>query len=110
DASSSITVLGGMRPPLPTTVGAGNGLPVDSVVTTGDASSVVVRLPVDVPPERNSCTRPLTCTESPMLTTGAAEVNTKMPSAVASLASGRGSCIQNPFVATAVTIPFVDTT
>jgi hypothetical protein len=59
-ASSSITVFGGIRPPVPTTVGAGSGLPVDTTVTAGEASSVVVRFPVVEPPGLNSCTRAFT--------------------------------------------------
>ena len=50
-------VSGGTRPPVPITVGAGSGLPVESTETDGEASSVVVRLPVVAPPGRNSCTR-----------------------------------------------------
>ena len=41
------------------------------------------------PPGRNSCTRPVTWTASPTATVGADEVKTKMPSEVASFASGR---------------------
>ena len=98
-------VSGGMRPPVPITVGAGSGLPVESTATVGEASSVVVRFPLETPPGRNSCTRPVTRTESPTVAVGADEVKTKMPSEVAGSASGFGSWIQKPFVLLAVTIP-----
>src|SRR5690242_18116866 len=104
-----MTVSGGIRPPAPMTVGAGSGLPVERTETVGLASSVVVRLPFETPPGRNSCTRALTLTESPATTAGADEVKTKMPSEVALSASGFGSCSQNPFVLLAVTIPVVRT-
>ena len=100
-----MTVSGGMRPPVPITVGAGSGLPVERTVTDGEASSVVVRFPFDTPPGRNSCTRPVTRTASPTLAVGADEVKTKMPSEVAGSASGFGSCIQKPFEPCAVTMP-----
>ena len=92
-ASSSITVLGGIRPPVPTTVVAGSAFPCESTVTDGKASSVVVRLAVDAPPGRNSWTRPFTLTASPTLTDGADDVKTKIPSEVAGSASGLGSCM-----------------
>jgi hypothetical protein len=98
-------VVGGTRPPVPITVAAGSEFPVERTDTDGEDSSVVDRLPVDAPPGRNSDTRALTLTESPTLTVGAVEVKTKMPSEVASSASGFGSCIQKPFVVFAVTIP-----
>src|SRR6476659_456154 len=104
-ASFSMIVSGGMRPPVPITVGAGSGLPVESTATVGEASSVVVRFPLETPPGRNSCTRPVTRIESPTFAAGADEVKTKMPSEVAGSASGFGSCIQKPFVLLAVTIP-----
>src|SRR3954471_13692559 len=104
-------VSGGMRPPVPITVGAGRGFPVDSTETDGEVSSVVVRLPVEAPPGRNSWTRAFTVTASPTLTAGAEVLKTKMPSEVASSASGFGSCIQNPFVVLATTTPgTLDTT
>src|SRR5947208_647668 len=96
-----------MRPPFPTTTGAGSGLPVESTVMIGEPSSVVVRLPVDAPPGRNSFTRPFTPTASPTETAlGADEVKTKMPSEVAGSESGFGSSIQNPFDVFAVTMPW----
>src|SRR5581483_574216 len=85
--------------------GVGVGLPLDSSVTVGEPISVDVRLSVLVPPGRNSLTMPLTVTESPILTVGALLVNTKMPSEVASSASGFGSCIQKPLLVLAVTMP-----
>ncbi len=57
----------------------------------------------EAPPGLNSCTRPATRTASPTATVGADDVKTKMPSDVASFASGLGSCIQNPFELVAVT-------
>src|SRR5574341_2693520 len=95
-ASSSITSPGGTRPPVPTTVAAGSGLPDDSTVTAGPVSSVVVRLVPVAPPGRNSETRPPTTTESPTATVGAAEVNTNSPSEVAGSLSGLGSWSQKP--------------
>jgi hypothetical protein len=93
-ASSSITVAGGTRPPLPITVVAGSGLPLDTTVIVGETSSVVVKFVLDEPPARNSWTVPFTRTESPTLTAlGADDVKTKMPSEVASFASGFGSCM-----------------
>jgi hypothetical protein len=54
----------------------------------------MVRFVDDEPPGRNSATFPLTLTESPTLTeVGAEDVKTKMPSDVASSASGDGSCM-----------------
>src|SRR2546428_371379 len=54
----------------------------------GPVSSVMVRLlSPDAPPARNSLTKPPTETSSPILTLGADDVNTKMPSDVASSAS-----------------------
>ena len=92
--SFSITWFGGTRPPVPTTVGSGSKLPLESTFVVGlPESSVVVRLPVVAPPGRNSCTRPRTLTESPTETLGADEVKTKMPSEVAGSASGLGSCM-----------------
>jgi hypothetical protein len=93
-ASSSITVVGGIRPPIPMTVGTGSTLPLERTVIDGETSSVVVRFVEDVPPGRNSETLPLTVTLSPTLTTeGATLVNTKIASDVASSASGLGSCM-----------------
>src|SRR6266545_4463888 len=105
-ASSSITSVGGTRPPVPTTVGAGSGLPDDSTVTDGPVISVVVRLVApSAPPGRNSDTRPPTTTASPTATVGAEELNTNSPSEVAGSASGLGSWNQKPLVVRAVTIP-----
>ena len=104
-ASSSITVAGGTRPPIPTTVGAGRGLPEESTVTEGPVSSVVVRLALSLPPGRNSATRPPTTTASPTATVGATEVNTNSASEVAWSASGRGSWRKKPLAARAVTTP-----
>ena len=93
-ASSSMTVLGGMRPPVPTTIGAGKRLPRETTAIVGPESSVVVRLPEDAPPGRNSWTFPLTVTASPTLTVvGELLVNTKIPSLVAGSESGFGSCM-----------------
>src|SRR5919109_670904 len=89
-ASSSITSPGGTRPPLPTTVAAGGGLPEDSTVTCGLAISVVVRLVLVAPPGRNSDTTPSTETASPTATVGAPEVNTNSASEVAGSVSGLG--------------------
>ncbi len=90
-ASSSITSPGGTRPPVPTTVAAGSGLPEDATVTCGLVISVVVRLVLLPPPGRNSDTRPLTATASPTATVGAPEVNTNSASEVATSVSGLGS-------------------
>src|SRR5262245_31217854 len=93
-ASLSITLVGGTRPPAPTTTGAGSALPLDSTTTVGEVISVVVRLVrPSSPPGRNSNTRPDTDTRSPTDTVGALLVKTKMPSEVASFASGSQSCI-----------------
>src|SRR5713101_4610314 len=101
-----MTEVGGMRPPRPTIVAAGSGLPCERTVTVGDTSSVVVRFAVAAPPGRNSLTVALTRTASPTLTeVGAVLVKTKMPSDVAGSASGFGSCMLNPFDRLAVTTP-----
>ena len=93
-ASSSMTVFGGTRPPVPTTIGSGKGLPRETTAIVGPESSVVVRLPEDAPPGRNSWTFPLTVTASPTLTVvGELLVNTKIPSLVAGSESGFGSCM-----------------
>src|SRR6266542_1900943 len=104
-ASSSMTSVGGTRPPVPTTVGGGRGLPDESTETDGPVISVVVRLVLPVPPGRNSETRPPTTTASPTVTLGVDEVNANSPSEVASLESGLGSWNQKPFEARAVTMP-----
>ena len=72
-------------------------------MTVGLTISVIVRLSnalepgsqVGVHPARNSLTRPLTRTAVPTVipAAGAELVNTKMPSEVASLASGIASCM-----------------
>ena len=78
---------------------------------SGEPSSVVVRLPLATPPGRNSCTRAADAEPRRRpRRSGAEEVKTKMPSEVASSASGFGSCIQKPFVVLAVTIPGTRTT
>src|SRR5919108_910351 len=83
-ASSSITSEGGVRPPVPMTVGAGSGLADEITAVVGEVISVVVRFVLDEPPGRNSLTRPLTLTESPTSTAaGADDVNTKTASEVA---------------------------
>jgi len=69
-------------------------------MAVGRLNSVMVRLfyalaegeQLGVQPARNSVTGPLTSNESPTLTEGALPVNTKMPSEVAGLVSGLGSC------------------
>src|SRR5262245_24869038 len=88
--SSSITVVGAIRPPWPITVAGGSALPLESTATVrpGAPTSVVVRLSnaEDVgrqdgeQPGRNSATVPPTSTESPTATAGAAAVKTKIPS------------------------------
>jgi hypothetical protein len=92
-ASSSITSVGGTRPPVPTTVAAGSGFPLERTVVVGVLSSVVERFGLDEPPGLNSVTKPFTFTASPTFTDdGADDVKTKMPSDVASSESGLGSC------------------
>src|SRR5918999_1597837 len=103
-ASLSITLLGGTRPPAPTTVGAIAG-PSSAGYTVTRSSSVVVRLSVLEPPGRNSVIRPETVTASPAATVGAEDVKTKIASEVAGSASALGSCIQKPLPRTAVTTP-----
>jgi hypothetical protein len=63
-ASSSITELGGTRPPVPTTVVGGSDTPLWTNVTIGESISVIVRL-VEVLDGRNSVTVPETVIESP---------------------------------------------
>jgi hypothetical protein len=88
----SITVEGGTRPPFPTTVAAGSGFPLESTITEGDVSSVVVRLALLEPPGWNSTTLPPTSTASPTETPPAAEEpKTKIPSEVPGSPSGFGS-------------------
>ena len=60
-ASSSITLVGGTRPPAPITVCA-IAAPGPPGVTAGEVISVVVRFALVDPPGRNSVTRPLTVT------------------------------------------------
>jgi hypothetical protein len=90
--SLSMTMFGGTRPPVPTVV-TGSGLPLVRtwIDRPGFVSSVVVRFAVPDPPGRNSVTRPLTSTLSPTATPGGAFRKTRMPSDVASSASGVGS-------------------
>ena len=65
-ASSSMTAVGGTRPPGPTIVVAGCAGAVPTTVTSGDpAISVVVRLVPVAPPGRNSVTSPVTVTRVP---------------------------------------------
>src|SRR5918997_2257972 len=97
-ASSSITSLGGTRPPAPITVVAGSGCgPVPAApvpgrrVIDGDGICVRDRLVEPDPPGRNSATVPLTLRESPTLTVGAEDVNTKIASDVLAFVSGVGS-------------------
>ena len=103
--SLSMISVGATRPPAPNTVGVMTPVPI--LVTVGDTISVIVRLVAA--PLRNSSTVPITCTLSPTSTVGALEVNTKMPSDVATLPSPTASCIQKPLVSTAVTTPSVFT-
>ena len=91
--SSSITAVGRARPPMPRTVAAGSGLPVERTAIVGPVISVVVRFALDEPPGRNSVTSPDTRTESPTFTVGADEVKTRSPSEVEESASGSGSCM-----------------
>ncbi len=58
-ASSSITVLGGTRPPVPMTIAAGT-VRVPSTETDGEVISVVVRFVLLDPPGRYSDTVPPT--------------------------------------------------
>ena len=55
-------VCGGATRSIPSITGAGSGLPLDSTVTCGPVSSVVVRLSFDA---RYSATAPSTLTRSP---------------------------------------------
>ena len=105
--SLSITVVGGTRPPAPTTVGA--IAPVPPGVTTARSICVSERFGkadepkspagksggahVGVQPARNSVTRPVTITAAPTVAAagGAAPVKTKMPSEVRTSESGCGS-------------------
>ena len=84
--SLSITAVGGVRPPRPTTVAPGTGFPVEMTVTVGETICVTVKLFVFV--GRNSDTRPATLTRWPTRTVGAAFVKTNTPSEVSGLASG----------------------
>src|SRR5215471_3160232 len=117
DVSLSITALGGMRPPTPMTTGTMSVLVKrpEATVTVGRAISVIVRLhatelagqsvaPNDEP-GRNSSTAPDTFTCCPTETVGVADVNTKMPSEVATSPSPSPSCMKNPLPTTCVTMP-----
>src|SRR5690242_4554483 len=97
-ASSSITVAGGTRPPVPMITGAGNGF-VPSTLIVGELISVVVRLVAPLaPPGRNSVTVPPTEISLPTWTVGALEVNTNTASEVPMLLSGQGSWYQKPLL------------
>ena len=77
---------------MPSTVAAGKGVAVRVTEADGVVISVVVRPGAVAPPPRNSETVPETDTESPTaIPVGAVPVKTRMPSLVASLASGDGS-------------------
>ncbi len=102
-----MTIVGWVRPPIPTTVAGGSAFPDERTVTDGPVISVVVRLALAAPPGRNSATVPLTRTASPTDTAGAELVKTKIASEVASLESGSGSWIQKPLPDVTVTIPVV---
>src|SRR3989337_2111388 len=110
-ASSSITRVGGIRPPSPTTVGGIE--PTPTAVAVGVTISVIVRFAnalligahVGAQPARNSWTRPLTRTSDPTVTLGTLPVKTKIPSEVRTSASGSGSWNQKPRALTAVTTP-----
>jgi hypothetical protein len=93
--SSSMFSVGGMRPPRPSTVGAGTTFPVETVVTFALELLiwVMVRLSGS-PAARNSLTVPRTRTRLPICAVGAAFVKTKTASEVAPFASGVGSWIQ----------------
>ena len=84
-------MVGGTRPPLPTSVGAIVPVPAGRAVAL--VSSVTVRLALVAPPARNSLTRPVTVTAVPgwSAASGAVLVKTKMPSDVRVSRSGRGS-------------------
>jgi hypothetical protein len=96
-----MTAAGWARPPLPMTVGVMivpgawvQGVTVSVCTAASWAISVMVRLSA-LPPGRNSDTVPLTCTASPTVRApriAALVVKTKMPSEVAGLLSGEGSC------------------
>src|SRR5687767_7237667 len=82
------------------TIGAGSGLPLDEMETFDAELAICVRL-------KNSVAVPVTVTISPTATSGAPEVNTKIPSDVFGSAStvASGSCMKNPFDLRAVTTP-----
>src|SRR5918992_2936879 len=114
--SLSITVRGGTRPPTPITVAAGIAAgPCFVTARPGDAISVMLRLSkalldgahgVGTQPGRNSVTVPLTWTRSPTTTAfETVEPKTRIPSEVAGLESGVGSCSQTFEPRSAITTP-----
>ena len=87
------------------TLGPGSGLPLERTSTTGEVSSLWLRLLPVAPPGLNSVTRPSTSTASPTAASGADDVKTKSPSEVAESPSAFGSSKKKPFETRAVTIP-----
>ena len=101
-----------MRPPVPTTTGAGSGLPVETTVTVGEprarSSSGCAFV---APPGRNSCTRAV---DVHGVADGdgrrrRGEDEDALGGRVVRV-RGSGPAIQKPFVRRAVTMPFVETT
>ena len=107
-ASSSITLVGGTRPPGPMAVWA-IATPGPPGVTVGLVISVVVRFVLAAPPGRNSVTRPLTVTASPTATDPPMPVaNTRIASEVAMFPSPTASCSVKLLGRSAVTTPVTE--
>jgi hypothetical protein len=109
DASSSITLEGGTRPPGPMTVSS-IVTPGPPGVTVGEAISVVARLVLVGPPGRNSVTTPDTVTASPTATAPPIPVaKTRIASDVATFPSPTASCSVKLFGRSDVTTPLTET-
>src|SRR5688500_2059907 len=98
--SSWSGVPAGLRIVIVRTIGAGNGLPLDEIVTLLAELEICVRL-------KNSVAVPVTVTASPTATPGVPATKTKIPSDVSGSRSteASGSCMKKPFDLRAVTIP-----
>src|SRR5262249_39319715 len=105
--SSTSTPPAGLVSAAVSVTAAGNALPDETGVITGETISVAGGL-LGSDDGLNSCTRPLTWMLSPIATAGAEDVKTKMPSLVLESPSG-ADCRKNPLAFFPVTMPLVAT-